>query len=216
MNRYEMLFELIIIFISIFGLITHSGIFKGQFRTNMFLYYTNISNLLVLLYFSFRILIKNMGIQSGIFYNMIFSDFMYFSVTASIIITFLIYHFLLVPRIKKVGTGSAELFKYNSIDNITVHYLVPILTLFNWLLFASKRDLNWLHGVTWMMIPLAYTLFALIRGILGGNIKYSTSPYPYPFMDPTERGWKKVGLNLLVISIVFVSLGIILIGIGKL
>jgi hypothetical protein len=51
MNWHEVLLELIIVFVAILGLATHSGILRKKFRVNMFLYYTNLSNLLVFLYF---------------------------------------------------------------------------------------------------------------------------------------------------------------------
>lgn len=213
MNGYEVWFEGFIVFTAIIGLITHSGILKKKFRVNLFLYYTNLSNLLVLLFFSCRVVVTFLGIQSGSLYQVVYSDFWHFSITASILITFLIYHFLLAPLVKKGDIGSAE-FKHHSFDNIAVHYLVPILTLLDWLFIASKSNLNWISGVYWIVIPLAYTLFALLRGLLGGNIKYTTSPYPYPFMDPAENGWKKVMLNLFYMSIGFVVLGMMMVGIG--
>jgi hypothetical protein len=51
MNWHEVLLELIIVFVAILGLAAHFGILRKKFRVNMFLYYTNLSNLLVFLHF---------------------------------------------------------------------------------------------------------------------------------------------------------------------
>ena len=32
--------------------------------------------------------------------------------------------------------------------------------------------------------------------------------YPYPFMDPTDNGYARVAVNLLIVGLVFVAMGV--------
>ena len=45
-----------------------------------------------------------------------------------------------------------------------------------WLIFVPKAKLRWRVVLGWLVYPLAYMIFVLVRGSLVGR-------YPYPFLD---------------------------------
>lgn len=73
----------------------------------------------------------------------------------------------------------------DAIANWGLHALTPALTLLWWLIAAPKKALRPGSALGWMVWPLLYLLYALLRGQLGGV-------YPYFFVDPGAVGWDGV------------------------
>lgn len=90
-------------------------------------------------------------------------------------------------------------------DNIVLHYIMPIIVVFDWLLFRPQNQISLKHGLLWMIFPVVYVLYSLVRGAV-------TAWYPYPFLNPTEHGYGKVAIVCLVITI---GLGIVVYGLVK-
>jgi hypothetical protein len=207
----EYIFELLIIFFAASGLALHSrvgGFFSGSRRKHQFIYYTSLSNLLVLIYFVARL--------APPFRSFLKTPSVWFSIVMTIGTTLLIYHFLIRKSLKKRFEQSGETgLKFFSHSNLSVHYFTPILTFLDWALFADKESLKYFAGLEWTLIPLAYTAFTFLRGIKGGNLELTESPYPYGFIDPLLIGWKKTALNILIISVVMILWGLFIIWIFK-
>ncbi|HCC35401.1 MAG TPA: hypothetical protein DEQ02_07130 [Ruminococcaceae bacterium] len=75
-----------------------------------------------------------------------------------------------------------------SIASKILHYLCPVMVFQDYLLFDDKGMYNRRSPFLWISIPVAYVMFALVRGALGGEISGTGSNYPYPFLDPTPSG----------------------------
>lgn len=125
------------------GQIFHSGIAKGSFRKEFYCYYTNISNLAVLVYFVLYALLPKDSILYGVIHS---SEFMY-CITMMILLTFAIYHFVLRPALLsgKVQNGRERHYAFH---NIIVHYIVPILTFVIWLVLGTKNSFSAVYCVT--------------------------------------------------------------------
>ena len=104
-----------------------------------------------------------------------------------IFVTYLIYNFLLLPAIKKDPELYGEAGNYKTFGNISVHYLVPLLSFANWLLFANKGLAQWSYAVFWIAIPLLYAVVIFIRGEFGKNIPGSDGKYPYEFISKEKN-----------------------------
>lgn len=211
MDLLNILFELLITAIALCGLLIHSGIFRKALRTDMFYYYTNLSNLLVLIYF----LLRSVGRAAGWNAGWLYSDVSFFAVTMSILLTFLIFHFLLAPNMKKQSEDNAEFHYLTSIDNYIVHYAVPLMTFADWVIFGKTHPLSYSCAITWTVIPLIYTVFSLIRGSIGKEIPGSSSRFPYYFIDPDKQGWKRVCINVVIILFLFILIGLLLLWLHK-
>lgn len=85
-----------------------------------------------------------------------------------------------------------------------LHVAVPLLYVIYWLLFIPKGQLKWVHVLSWLIFPLFYVVYALIRGALEGF-------YPYPFLDVNTLGYTRVFLNAVLLFAVFIITGLLLV-----
>jgi hypothetical protein len=84
--------------------------------------------------------------------------------------------------------------------NFLLHKATPVLALIFWLGYAPKGQLAWRDPLNWSLYPLAYLIYALIRGHFEGI-------YPYPFIDVAANGWPQVLVTAAVIAVGFIGAG---------
>lgn len=89
-----------------------------------------------------------------------------------------------------------------------LHSVVPSLFLLFWLVFVPKNKLQWKGVFPWLIYPLVYILFIILRGALSGF-------YPYPFIDVTKIGYHEALINTGGLLVGFLVLSLLLVGIGK-
>jgi hypothetical protein len=93
--------------------------------------------------------------------------------------------------------------------NVLLHYVMPAFYVGFWLVFARKGMLRWAMPVAWLVYPLLYLAWALIRGAVSGF-------YPYPFIDAATLGYGRVALNALGITGVFIAVGLVFVALDRL
>ena len=81
--------------------------------------------------------------------------------------------------------------------DVLLHYAVPLAALLWWLLLPPTRRIPGNAPLHWLAWPLAYALYALLRGALTGF-------YPYYFIDVGALGWPRVLLHLAGLLLAFV------------
>lgn len=82
--------------------------------------------------------------------------------------------------------------------NSTLHYILPAVALLDWIFDAPKKQIPFKNGLLWLIFPIAYLVYTLIRGSF---IEW----YPYPFLNPTlDGGWSRVISMAIFITFVFV------------
>jgi hypothetical protein len=64
--------------------------------------------------------------------------------------------------------------------DIALHDLVPTLYVVYWLFCVPKGTLRWDQPIHWLIYPLAYMAYTLVRGLLGGRCLY---------LRRRERAW---------------------------
>ena len=206
-NKYmSLIYKFLIVIISIYGL--YDSCFKSSSVTlgEHFSYYTNFSNLLCIIFFSFYIImtlfnknIKKIGKLKG-------------GVTIAIMITAIVYNFILRPFM----TDMEGVMDLNSIGNYIVHIIAPIMVIFDYILFDKKGLYEGVDPFIWVLIPFAYFIFIIIRASLGKTFTYTASKYPYFFIDIDAFGLPQVILNVFLMILVIILLGYIYLGIDKL
>jgi len=85
-----------------------------------------------------------------------------------------------------------------------LHKVSPVLMALWWLLFAPRARLRWTAPWWWALYPLAYFIYAVLRGLHGDK-------YPYPFMDVGKLGWTQTALNAAGIAMAFLLGGFLLV-----
>jgi len=97
---------------------------------------------------------------------------------------------------------------FSVLANELLHVVVPVLYVLYWFLFAAKARLKWGELYYWLIYPLVYLVYILIRGAISGY-------YPYPFVDVNVLGYATVAINSLGMIAGFAILSALLILTGR-
>ena len=89
-----------------------------------------------------------------------------------------------------------------------LHDVMPLLFALYWWLRVKKGELRIRHLSAWLLYPLGYFGYALLRGHLVGF-------YPYPFIDVANLGYARVMLNALAMFAAFIVLGLCVLGLDR-
>lgn len=85
--------------------------------------------------------------------------------------------------------------------NNVLHHIFPIFMALDWIIDPPKQLIRFKHALLWLIFPVAYVTYSLVRGPL-------VDWYPYPFLDPADGGYLKLAITCLVMF----AGGIVLIG----
>ena len=213
MSAYS-LSALVIALVGLTGLLLHSTLLRtGRIRPGMFCFYTNLSNLLVVIY-ELALFFTALFHWNNI-YRLVTNGTVALSIAACIWITHIIYHFVLLRDFRRSGGTLADTAEETA-GNICVHYVTPLLVLLQWLLWADKTSLTVWSAVEWLILPLAYFAYAMLRAKSGRPIGNTQYVYPYPFLNYPELGPKKFWTGIVKLLLFYLALGLVLVGIGKL
>jgi len=189
-TRSGTLLSALIVTFCIVGLTMHRDFYAGRPRRGFFCFYTNLSNLLVLIYFSViapRLYARFSG------YTWI--PGIEFSIMMSIMLTFCVFHCVLFPAIRRQMVRMPRTREYFIVvvDNLIIHYLVPLLVFIYWVFCSpGKQQLMPVHAVCWTAFPLLYGCVTLYKAHGGRIIEETNSPFPYPFLDYHALGPRAV------------------------
>jgi hypothetical protein len=190
-------YKLLTVLAGVFGLLLVFGVFEGRFHLSVLSYFTVLSNILCVFYFAADIiyLVRNSPAGKLCVWCPALKGITMMAIT----VTLLVAHFILGTRFTMDGSLSLTL--------IFTHYVVPLMTIADWLLFDPKGLLSWKSPLLWTIGPLVYFVYAMIAARIGNGIGYGGSRYPYPFMDVDVLGWGTVLLWLAGLVAFFVALG---------
>ena len=169
-----------------------------KYGPGMMMYYTVQSNLLVSLFALYMVWAMRQGkdLQSPSFLRI------KSAVTMSIMITFVIYHFMLAP----LATD------FWRVENMLCHYITPLYFFFDTLLVDRQRQYQLLDPLRWTALPLLYMAFALLNGLV---LKWpipdaKDSPFAYYFLNVHKYGWSYVLTHAVVIFLAYLLAGYLL------
>ncbi|QNG21360.1 hypothetical protein SAMN05444695_11076 [Rhodococcus triatomae] len=94
-------------------------------------------------------------------------------------------------------------------SNSILHQVIPLVLVLDWLLVPPRRPIGLVRAPTWLVYPLVYASYSLIRGAWIGW-------YPYPFLDPWDKGYPRLMLDLVVLGAVMAVLAFGVAAIGDL
>ncbi|MGY2263159.1 Pr6Pr family membrane protein [Pseudomonas sp. SDO55104_S430] len=89
-----------------------------------------------------------------------------------------------------------------------LHDVMPLLFLIYWWCCVPKGTLRLGHIALWVIYPLAYFAYALLRGHL-------LATYPYPFIDVEKLGYPQVFINAGGLLLGFVGGSLVMIGLDR-
>ncbi len=197
-------YKALIVVMGIYGLLLVFGAFDTRFELSALRYFTVLSNLLCVVYFTADIIYITKHKKAA---DLVWFPALKGIATMAITVTQLVAHFILGMRFTMGDSLSMTL--------VIMHYAVPILTIADWLLFDTKGLMTFRAPLLWAVGPLLYFVFAMIGARIGNGIGYGGSRYPYPFMDVDQLGWGCVLLTVLALTAFFIALSYVWVLIDK-
>lgn len=89
-----------------------------------------------------------------------------------------------------------------------LHSIIPVLTVVYWFLYDGAKHVVWSLIPKWLVYPLVYLIYILVRGMFSGF-------YPYPFINVLEIGWQQTIINSALMCLLFLMLFSMFIGLGQ-
>lgn len=154
-------------------------------------YFTILTNIMVALCFSALLVKRN---------NFFRKPTTQTAVTAYIFLVALVYNTVLRGVVKPEG--------FNRVVDELLHVVMPIIFIVYWFIYTDKRSLQWKHIFPWLLYPLVYIIYTLIRGSF-------VHFYPYPFLNVDQLGYQSVLINCIWVSFAFLAFSLLFIAIGK-
>lgn len=78
--------------------------------------------------------------------------------------------------------------------DVVLHKIVPVIIVADYLIDPPTTRLTLSDGLLWLVYPLAWLGYAMVRGPIAGW-------YPYPFLDPAKGGYGPVAVTVVAILI---------------
>jgi hypothetical protein len=187
-----------------FGLLTVAALIRsfidsvvqsGNSGINFFSYFTILTNLfvaVVLIVSAINRIRRKTPTETG--------DILRGSATVSIAIVGIVFGLLL----SHMDSGMIPW------TNFVVHYLIPVIMVLDWLIQPPTAKLVARHIGYWIIYPIVYLIYSLIRGAF-------TNWYPYWFIDPAKSpgGWTGVTLFAAAITLGFLLISFLLLWLGN-
>jgi hypothetical protein len=85
---------------------------------------------------------------------------------------------------------------------------MPLLFLIYWWCCVPKGTLRLKHLALWVIYPVVYFAYSLLRGRL-------LATYPYPFIDVEKLGYPQVFINAAGLLAGFVVIALVVIGLDR-
>ncbi|MGJ5754316.1 hypothetical protein FB563_2482 [Streptomyces puniciscabiei] len=129
------------------------------------------------------------------------------------LISALVYHLLLghtTPPFSMTGATTAPVRWHGQWATLQVlHTLTPAAALLDWLLLTPAARLHLRQTAAWLLYPLAYLAFYLLRGAFLAP----TNParYLYPFLDAAAHGYRSTLANALLLGLAMYALAVLLV-----
>lgn len=201
-----------------YGIFLHFSLDDISYTTHMFSYFTIQCNIFCFIVFFILFSSSLLTIQYPNESLKMYFTHLNGMALLSIIITFLTYHFVLD------GSGFSMLERTNETilttitsesnfqvpplveRDIYVHYLVPALTLLDWLLFEPKGKFKKYDPLLWLIPTLTYFFMTIIR------CEVFSKDYPYSFLNLSNLGVLNVLSIILAFTIISLFLGYIIVG----
>ncbi|WAH98628.1 Pr6Pr family membrane protein [Arthrobacter sp. MMS18-M83] len=174
-------------------LTVHIGL--GFDAWNFFSYFTNLSNIfasVVLLVSGYRVLVGKRPSE--------LDDATRGTATIAMAVVGLVFGALLA------GQDLGSLLPW---VNFVVHYLMPVVMVADWLFQPPRSALTFKHLWYWLLYPVAYLTYSLIRGSF-------VNWYAYWFIDPARAGgWGGVVVFAMAIAIGFLAVSLAMMRLGN-
>ncbi|MCF5231901.1 MULTISPECIES: Pr6Pr family membrane protein [unclassified Pseudomonas] len=162
---------------------------------NFFSFFTVLTNTLVVVVLSYALVNRESAVKRFFLAPAVSSG-----IAASIVVVSLAYNLLLRHLWSPTG--------FQFIADELLHDVMPLLFVIYWWRCVPKGTLHFKHIGGWVIYPLVYFGYVLLRGHLLGQ-------YQYPFIDVDSLGYPQVFVNAGGILAGFVGIALAVVGLDK-
>lgn len=195
-------YDIIGLIISCFAVITQFILMIQNRQTDIFetiirffSFFTILTNILVALYFTVRVF--KITKKPMFLFNKLGS---LTAITVFILLVGIVYQIILRSIWKPEGLQRL-------IDEL-LHSIIPLYFFIYWFKFSKKEDTNFSIFKYWLIYPVVYFIFIIIRGSFS---KF----YPYPFVNANELQLHQIAINFMAITFFILFLYVILLFISR-
>lgn len=89
-----------------------------------------------------------------------------------------------------------------------LHDVMPVVYVIYWWFCVPKGTLRWSNVWPWLIYPLVYFIYALIRGRWVGS-------YPYPFIEVDRLGYPQTFGNALMVLLGFMVVSLVIVAVDR-
>lgn len=189
----SIIYKLVLIAISIYGLVMEMGLYNNTFNWKSLNYFTNISNILCLIYITIS-LINVIKKNNEHTWNPTFRGVC----TLAITLTFIMANFM--------QTNIGDVAMLSTTPMVLLHKIVPVMFVLNWLLFDVKGKYHSYDPWIWLIPEVIYLVYVMVAAHFGTGVGIA-GRYPYPFMDYEALGIKLYVMNLLMVLLILLASG---------
>lgn len=162
---------------------------------NFFSFFTVLTNTLVVVVLSYALVSQDSAAKRFFLAPRVSS-----AIAASIVVVSLAYSLLLRHLWSPTG--------FQFVADELLHDFMPVLFVIYWWRCVPKGTLRFNHIGAWVIYPLVYFGYVLLRGHLLGQ-------YQYPFIDVDTLGYPQVFVNAGGILAGFIGISLAVVGLDK-
>ena len=204
----QLIFQSFYCAIGLIGAVASLGIFDDILnpRWDFYAHFTNLSNYLCL-GIMFAELVQTAKKNEDSYVSA--SPLLKFIGLLGIMLTFLVFNFLLA------GRPDRELQSNWRVSSICLHVILPIMYIFDWLLFYEHKKIRWFYPLVSVAFPALYIIFIYTRAFIVNFNPEVPYLYPYFFLNLDNLGVAGVAKWVAILFAGFIVLGYIFYGIDK-
>ena len=205
----QLIFQSFYCAIGLIGAVASLGIFDDILnpRWDFYAHFTNLSNYLCL-GIVFAELVQTAKKNEDSYVSA--SPLLKFIGLLGIMLTFLVFNFLLAGRPDREFQANWR------VSSICLHVILPIMYIFDWLLFYEHKKIRWFYPLVSVAFPVLYIIFIYTRAFIVNFNPEVPYLYPYFFLNLDNLGVAGVAKWVAILFAGFIVLGYIFYGIDKL
>ena len=205
----QLIFQSFYCAIGLIGIVASFGIFDDilNWRWDFYVHFTNLSNYLCIA-IMFAELVQTARKNEDSYVSA--APFLKFIGVLALLLTFLVFNFILAGQADRDPQANWR------VASICFHVILPIMYVFDWLLFYEHKKVRWFYPFISVILPLVYVTFVYIRAAILDFNPDAPYIYPYFFLNLETQGVAGAAKWVAMLFVGFIALGYIFYGIDKL
>lgn len=198
----QLIFQSFFCAFGLVGIFASFGIFDDimNLRWDFYVHFTNLSNYLCITIMFFELI---QTAKKKVDSYVTTAPFLKFIGVLAIMLTFLVFNFLLA------GQPDREVQANWRVASICFHVVLPIMYIFDWILFYEHKKARWFYPLASVIFPLLYVVFIYIRALVLDFNPKAPYIYPYFFLNLETQGFIGVIKWVMILFTGFIAIGYI-------